>query len=186
MLKKAYTDIHKEIIELSKAGNGKAQTKLYSLYSNAMYSICMRMLIITEEAEDALQEAFTEVFDKLESFRYDSSFGAWIKRIVINTCINKLKAQKALLSYTDEIGTEYEEEEEPDIEDLELKVKNVHNAIQKLPDGYRIVFCLYLLEGYDHTEISEILKISESTSKTQYMKARKKIKEILIESDEKR
>ena len=179
MLQKAYTDIHKEIIELSKAGNGKAQSKLYSLYAKAMFNICMRMLTIQEEAEDALQEAFTEVFDKLDSFRYDSAFGAWVKRIVVNTCINKIKGRQNALTYTDDIGHEPEEEKEPDIEELELQVKNVHNAIQKLPDGYRIVFCLYLLEGYDHTEISEILKISESTSKTQYMKARRKIKEIL-------
>ncbi|MCF8390317.1 MAG: sigma-70 family RNA polymerase sigma factor [Bacteroidales bacterium] len=181
ILKKAYTDIHKDVIELSKTGNGKAQSELYSLYSKAMYSICVRMLIVKEEAEDALQEAFTEVFDKLDSFRYESAFGAWIKRIVLNTCINKLKSRQKLLTYTDDIGTEYSVGNEPDIEETELTVMKIHKAIQLLPDGYRIIFCLYLLEGYDHKEISSILNISESTSKTQYMKARKKIKEILIE-----
>lgn len=179
MLQKANTNIHKKIIELSKTGNGKAQSKLYSLYAKAMFNICMRMLVIKEEAEYALQEAFTEVFDKLDSFRYDSAFGAWIKRIVVNTCINKIKRRQNELTYIEEIGNDPEVEQEPDIVELELKVRNVHNAIQKLPDGYRIVFCLYLLEGYDHTEISGFLKISESTSKTQYMKARRKIKEIL-------
>ena len=179
MVQQANTEIHKEIIEKSKAGNSKAQFKLYTLYSKAMYSICLRMLIVKEDAEDAMQEAFTEVFDKLETFRYKSSYGAWLKRIIVNTCINKIKAQRNFLNYSDSIGPEPTDLSEPDIDEQKLKVHDIHKAIQKLPDGYRIVFCLYMLEGYDHTEISEILKISESTSKTQYMKARKKIKEII-------
>ena len=179
MLQKAYTDIHREIMDLSKSGNGKAQFQLYSLYAKAMFNICMRILVQREEAEDALQEAFSEAFIKLDTFRYESAFGAWLKRIVINTCINKINRKKPDLKYIDNIDNESVIEFEPNIEDVELKVRDVHAAIQKLPDGYRIVLSLYLLEGYDHIEISEILGISVSSSKTQYMKAKRKVKEIL-------
>lgn len=179
MLQKAYTDIHREIIDLSKSGNGKAQFQLYSLYSRAMFNICMRILVQREEAEDALQEAFAEVFDKLDTYRYESAFGAWLKRIVINTCINKINRKKPDLKYVDNVDNESVIKFESNIEDVELKVRDVHNAIQKLPNGYRIVLSLYLLEGYDHIEISEILGISVSSSKTQYMKAKRKVKEIL-------
>jgi RNA polymerase sigma factor (sigma-70 family) len=178
-LKKSYQDIHKETIELSKSGNVKAQYQLYSLYSKAMFNICMRMLIVKEEAEDTLQEAFTEVFDKLESYRFESSFGAWVKRIVINKCINKLNKKNPEVVYTDKINVS-PDETQADFEETELKVKEVHKAIEKLPQGYRVIFCLYLLEGYDHGEISEILGISESTSKTQFMKAKRKVKELII------
>ena len=90
----AYQDIHREIIELSKKGNPKAQYQLYKLYSKAMFNICVRMLNSIEEAEDLLQESFTDAFMKLNSFRYESSFGAWLKRIVINKCINSIQKKK--------------------------------------------------------------------------------------------
>lgn len=138
------------------------------------------MMNSREEAEDVLQEAFIGIFDKLDSFRYESAFGAWAKRIVINTCINKLVKKNPKLVYTDKIEIKPGEEDEPDLESIELKVKQVHQAVQKLPEGYRLIFSLYLFEGYDHGEISEILGITESTSKTQYMKARRKVKELII------
>ena len=178
-MKKAYPDIHKETIELSKSGNVKAQYQLYSLYSKAMFNICMRMLQVKEEAEDTLQEAFTEVFDKLDSFRYESAFGAWVKRIVIHKCINKINKKHPDLVYTDKINLS-PDESETEFDNTELKVKEIHKAIEKLPHGYRLIFSLYLLEGYDHGEISEILGISESTSKTQFMKAKRKVKELIM------
>lgn len=179
MLQKAYTDIHKEIIELSKSGNESAQYQLYSLYAKSMYNICMRMLGLREEAEDALQEAFTVIFEKLDTFRFESSFGAWTKRIVINTCLNNLSKRKIDLCFNEEINTEVFESDNNSNDNLELEVKEVHRAINKLPEGYRIILSMYLLEGYDHKEISDILNISESTSRTQYMKAKKKVREYL-------
>jgi RNA polymerase sigma-70 factor, ECF subfamily len=176
------TEIHKSIIEASKKGDQKSQYKLYQLYSKAMFNICYRMMNSFEEAEDILQEAFTEVFAKLHTFRYESTFGAWFKRIVINKCINEIKRRKADLVLYDEFHTfESADENEIEIEtkDDSLNVKRIHKAIEKLPDGYRIIFSLYMLEGYDHSEISGILDISESTSKSQYMRAKRKIKEIL-------
>ena len=174
------TEIHKDIIEASKIGDQKAQYKLYQLYAKAMFNICYRMMNNFEEAEDILQEAFTEVFTKLHTFRYESTFGAWFKRIVINKCINEIKRKKADLVLYDEFHTfEQEAEEETDVNENKLNVNRVQKAIEQLPDGYRIIFSLYMLEGYDHSEISEILDISESTSKSQYMRAKRKLKEIL-------
>ena len=176
----AYQDIHKEIIELSKAGNSRAQYQLYQLYCSAMYNICYRMMNNKEEAEDMLQESFTEAFLKLETFRYDSAFGAWLKRIVINKCINSIKRKKAELVYTDDLPDKKTEDQgEDDLDTATLKVRDVQKAMEKLPQGYRVIFSLYLLEGYDHSEIAGILKISESTSKSQYSRAKQKIKEHL-------
>jgi RNA polymerase sigma factor (sigma-70 family) len=136
-----------------------------------------------EEAEDMLQESFSYAFRKLGSFRFESSFGAWLKRIVVNTCINHLKKRKVDLVYTEQQNDPIPSDEFVDYEEIKFKVEGVMKAIEKLPEGYRVVFSLYLLEGYDHKEIAEILSISESTSKSQFLRAKVKIKEIL-KSDE--
>jgi RNA polymerase sigma-70 factor (ECF subfamily) len=131
------------------------------------------------EAEDLLQESFTEAFIKLDSFRYESSFGAWLKRIVVNKCINHLKKRRAQLVFTDNVPENTYEQE--DIDPSLMEVKRIRNAMEKLPDGYRVIFSLYLIEGYDHGEIAQIMGISESTSKSQFSRAKHKIKEILKE-----
>jgi len=174
---KAY--IHRSIIEACKQGNESARYQLYQLYAKAMFNISYRMMNSREEAEDMLQEAFTQAFMKLDTFRYDSAFGSWLKRIVINTCINAMNKRKVDLEYCEEIYSHdlaEEKEAEP-----EYTVQNVSRAMEQLPDGSRMVFSLYLLEGYDHGEIAEILKISESTSKSQFMRAKRKVAEILRE-----
>ncbi len=135
-----------------------------------------------EEAEDMLQEAFTQAFMKLDSFRYDSSFGAWLKRIAINSCINAKNKRKVELTFIDEMHRfdqpEYQDNNE---EEVQLTVAGITKAMEKLPEGGRIIFSLYLLEGYDHSEISQILNITESTSKSQFMRAKRRINEILKE-----
>ncbi len=130
------------------------------------------------EAEDLLQEAFTEAFMKLDSFRYESTFGAWLKRIVINKCINEIKRRKADLKFVEDMSM-YNQRE--DMEDVKagLKVNEIKSAMEHLPDGSRVIFSLYLIEGYDHKEIAQILNVSESNSKSQYMRAKRKVKEIL-------
>jgi RNA polymerase sigma-70 factor (ECF subfamily) len=145
-----------------------------------MYNICYRMTGQQEEAEDMLQESFTYAFSKLGSFRFESSFGAWLKRIVVNTCINHLKKRRVDLVYTETHNDPAPEEDFVDYGEIKLQVDGVMKAMEQLPEGYRVVFSLYLLEGYDHKEISEILGISESTSKSQYLRAKQKIKEILM------
>ena len=171
------------MIESCMKGDVRAQYQLYSLYSRAMYNICYRMTNQKEEAEDMLQESFSYAFSRLGSFRFESSFGAWLKRIVVNTCINHLKKKKVDLVYTEQHNDPAPEDEYVDYEEIKFQVDGVRKAIEKLPEGYRIVFSLYLLEGYDHKEISEILGIKESTSKSQFLRAKQKIKEIL-KSDE--
>lgn len=173
-----YSDIHREVIELSKAGNPKAQYQLYQLYARAMYNICFRMMNSREEAEDMLQESFTEAFHSLGTFRFESAFGAWLKRITVNKCINALKKRKADLVLVETLPERYEEDDSQ-AEVPGLSVAYVQRAMEQLPEGYRVVFSLYQLEGYDHTEISQIMGISEATSKSQYSRARQRIQEIL-------
>lgn len=175
----SYQDIHRDIIELSKAGNSQAQFQLYQLYAKAMYNICYRIMNSREEAEDMLQESFTEAFMKIDTFRFESAFGAWLKRITVNKCINALKKRKAEMVYTDTMPVSAYEEE--DFDPRGLTVEQVQHALEEMPEGYRLVFSLFLLEGYDHGEIAQILGISESTSKSQYARARQKIQQILIQ-----
>jgi RNA polymerase sigma factor (sigma-70 family) len=181
-----YQDIHREIIELSKEGNPKAQYQLYKLYSKAMFNICVRMLNSREEAEDLLQESFTDAFLKLNSFRYESSFGAWLKRIVINKCINSIQKKKVELVFPEHQVEPSPKEEKVDYGQIEMDIRKIHNAMEKLPDGYRVIFSLYALEGYDHSEIAQILEISESTSKSQYLRAKQKIRDLLNNNHDER
>ena len=161
-------------------GDVRAQYQLYTLYSKAMYNICYRMTNQKEEAEDMLQESFSYAFSKLGSFRFESSFGAWLKRIVVNTCINHLKKKRVDLVYTEHQSDPISADESVDYGEIRFQVKRVMKALEKLPEGYRIVFSLYLLEGYDHKEIAEILGVTESTSKSQFLRAKQKIKEMLM------
>jgi RNA polymerase sigma-70 factor (ECF subfamily) len=173
-------EIHRDIIEGSKFGDQQAQYRLYQLYSKAMFNVCYRMMNNREEAEDLLQDSFTDAFHRLDTFRYESSFGHWLKRIVVNKCINEIKRKKADLSFYDDMGWfENLEEEQEEAYEKGLTVDHVKQAMNELPSGARMIFSLYLLEGYDHVEISHILNISESNSKSQYMRAKRKIKEIL-------
>jgi len=176
-----YQDIHREIIELSKEGNPKAQYQLYKLYSKAM---CIRMLNNREEAEDLLQESFTDAFMKLGTFRYESSFGTWMKRIVINKCINSIQKKKVDLVLSEQQVEAADPEETVDYSRIEMDVRKIHHAMEELPDGYRVIFSLYAMEGYDHTEIAQILGISESTSKSQYLRAKQKIRDIIDKNHE--
>ncbi len=173
-----YPDIHRDIIEKCKKGDSKAQYELYSLYAKAMFNVSFRIMNHRHDAEDMLQEAFTEAFRKLDSFRYESTFGAWLKRIVVNKCINTLKKRKIELSFKENIY-KYDTEDNDDLKETELTIKNIHSAIEKLAAGYRIVLTLYLLEGYDHAEVAKMLGITESTSKSQYLRAKQRLREIL-------
>ena len=132
-----------------------------------------------DEAEDVLQEAFISAFGNLGSFRGTASFGAWLKRIVVNKGINYLRKKQLDLVPIDEQGQEVPEDSDYDEDDLILEIEAVKQAVQQLPDGYRLVFSLYLMEGYDHQEIAKILNITESTSKSQYLRAKRKLREIL-------
>jgi RNA polymerase sigma-70 factor (ECF subfamily) len=169
--------IHAPVIEECRQGNSKAQFRLYNLYSRAMYNLAYRMLNNREDAEDILQETFVDCFRNLTSFRFESTFGAWLKKILINKCINQLKKKRIDLTLYENIPVDlYKEESESE---SEYDTKKIFKSIEMLPDGYRVILTLYLLEGYDHSEIAQILGITESTSKSQYSRAKEKLRSIL-------
>ncbi|MDH7448235.1 RNA polymerase sigma factor [Aquimarina sp. 2201CG14-23] len=168
---------HKDLVEKSKSGDRNSQYQLYELYVNAMYNVSMRMIGIKEDAEDVTQESFVEAFRNLPSFRYESTFGSWLKRIVINKSINHLKLKK--IPITPLQDQEYHLSEETSIPVPITDIEKIKKGIALLPDGYKQIINLYLIEGYDHVEISEILKISSSTSKSQYHRAKKKLIQII-------
>ena len=170
--------IHDRLIDECREGNRRAQFRLYELYSKAMFNTAYRIMGNREDAEDMLQEAFTDCFRKIGSYRTESTFGAWLKTIVINRCISRLRKREAELIFIDDYSRHEMQQDEPQ-EMIWPDPSVIARAVERLPDGYRVVFSLYLLEGYDHTEISQILGISESTSKTQYSRAKEKLKKIL-------
>lgn len=164
--------IHAPLIEECRKGNSRAQFRLYNQYAKAMYNIAYRMLNNREDAEDILQETFVDCFRNINSFRFESTFGAWLKRILINKCINHLQKKRIDLTLTDELPNIGYEEEDETVYDI----SKITRGIEMLPDGYRVILSLYLLEGYDHSEIAQILGISESTSKSQYSRAKEKLR----------
>jgi RNA polymerase sigma factor (sigma-70 family) len=170
--------IQDELIARCRAGDQDAHYQVYKLYSKAMYNVGYRITRSEEDAEDVLQEAFINAFRNLDHYRGDATFGAWLKRIVINKAINALNKKKHELIPDDEQWDVAEEETTTEYRD-DLTVERVKQGIEKLPDGYRTVLSLYLLEGYDHQEIGEILGITESTSKSQLNRAKSKLKELL-------
>jgi RNA polymerase sigma factor (sigma-70 family) len=171
--------IHDELIQRCQGGDRQAYYKLYKLYSRSMYNVGYRIVNDAQEAEDVLQEAFISAFKNLNHYRADSTFGAWLKRIVVNKAINHVK-RKRMERFPDDDRWDVKEEEQVDeFENFPFTVEKVRSAIENLPEGYRTVLSLYLLEGYDHGEIAEILGITESTSKSQFNRSKKKLKEIL-------
>jgi RNA polymerase sigma-70 factor (ECF subfamily) len=174
-----YKNIHQDIIDRCRHGEQKAQFQLYKLYYKAMYNTCYRIVSDEMEAEDIMQEAFLKAFDKLDTYSGKVSFGAWLKRIVINHSLDQIKKKKLDFKEFDKHAHEVKEEEEVNEDDITEQIEEIKDSINQLPDGYRIVLSLYLLEGYDHDEIGEILNISGSTSRSQYTRAKNKLKEQL-------
>jgi len=176
-LETVYVDKHIELVAACRKGNRQAQFEIYKLYAKAMYNVALRIVNDDDEAEDVLQEAFLDAFTRLESFRAETTFGLWLKQIVINKSINQLRKRKAEFVSLD--GIDLADEVVHTEEDLQYQVNEVKEAVAQLPDGYRVVLTLYLFEGYDHEEISHILKISENTSRSQYMRAKTKLNSLL-------
>lgn len=173
----AYKDTHAVLVQACMQGSRSAQFDLYKLYGKAMYNVALRILVYEEEAEDVIQEAFLDAFTRVLDFRQETTFGLWLKQIVINKAINCLRKRK--MEFVDAPIENIPEVETFDSEDQDYKVAQVKKAMQALPDGYRVVVTLYLLEGYDHEEIAHALQIKESTSRTQYLRGKKKLQEIL-------
>ena len=157
-------------------GNQKAQFQLYKLYYKPMYNVSLRIVNDEAEAEDIMQEAFLKAFRKINTYKGEVSFGAWLKKIVINRSLDYLKKKKMQFEEVSERTMKLPDQNE---EIGEVDVECIKKAIQSLPDGYRTVLSLYLIEGYDHDEISQILGISNSASRTQFSRAKAKLRELL-------
>ena len=159
-------------------GQTSAYRVLYERYSKAMFNTALRIVNKTADAEDVLQDSFTDAFMQLSSFENKSTFGAWLKQIVVFKSITHLKKQR--MSFVDmEKAKDLPEENELDEADICYTVDMIKQTIQQLPDGYRTVLSLYLFEGYDHEEISEILGVAQSTVRTQYIRAKQKLLNLL-------
>ena len=154
--------------------------ELYGLYAKAMYNICRRMMGDEEEAKDLLQESFVDAFQKISKLREINTFSSWIKRIVVNNCINAIRKRKLDTSQLEE-GQDFIEEGDEDFEYTRFQAAQIMQVVDLLPDGCKTVLNLYLFEGYDHKEIAEILGVTESASKAQYCKAKARIRKILEE-----
>ena len=176
-----YVDKHYDLVVECKQGSKKACYELYRLYSKAMLNVAFRIGGSIDEAEDVLQEAFLDAFNRVRDFRQETTFGLWLKQIVVHRSINMLRKRKLeMVELGEDQLDNIPDEESEDEEEIQYKVALVKDAMKELPDGYRVVLSLYLLEGYDHEEIGQILNISENTSRTQFLRAKRKLNEILI------
>ena len=164
-----------DIIEGCKANKAKYQEALYTLFASKIMGICYRYAKTTTEAEDILQETFVKVFKNIDKLEKAGSIGAWIKRTAVNTAINNYHKNK---KHYGQLNSEYVTQANSSYEDIISKLSNAEllEVIDKLPDGYRMVFSLYVIEGYSHREIAENLKISEGTSKSQLSRAKSFLK----------
>jgi RNA polymerase sigma factor (sigma-70 family) len=175
-LEEDYRNINQPLIDRCRTGDRKAQFELYKMYYKSMYSVSLRILGNATDAEDAMQEAFLNAFRNIDSYQGKVSFGVWLRKITINRSLDYLKKRKIKF---EEVTERNAGPDENDTYVGEVDVKRIHKAIQALPDGYRVVLSLHLIEGYDHEEISQILHITNSASRTQYLRAKNKLKEIL-------
>jgi len=174
--------LEKDFIEKCKIGDKRALEHLYNYFAPKMKGICLRYAHSVFEAEDIFQEAFIKILNNLHSFTYKGSFEGWVKKIVVNTAIDHFKKNYPLRNIVSPEEAEEEESEAADVAS-QLSATELLEIIKKIPTGYRVVFNLYAVEGYSHSEIAEMLNISESSSRSQLCKARNYIINILKQYD---
>jgi RNA polymerase sigma factor (sigma-70 family) len=175
-----YLNIHQEYIDRCRKGDRKAQFEIYRLYFKSMYNTSLRIVRDPLEAEDIMQESFLSAFVKIKTYSGKVSFGAWLKKIVINNSLDALKKRRLPTQELDEDLPEkavVEVENETDF--ANVRIDDIMEAVHELPDGYRVVLSLKLFEGYDHDEIAEILGVSSSSSRSQFTRAKQKLLLIL-------
>lgn len=170
----------RELVNRCLAKDSKAQEILYRLYAPRMYGVCLRFARNTLEADDILQEGFIRVFSFLENYRHEGSLEGWIRRTIINTAINFYKSKYKELAET---NIEKADISDPEVENAldKISADELLSLIQKLPEGYRMVFNLYIIEGYSHQEIANMLNISENTSKSQLSRARMSLQHKIVQ-----
>lgn len=167
-----------KLINACKRGNQKAQMQVYDSYCDAMYNVACRYLNNKEDAKDAMQEAFLKAFLNIDKYKSTSAFGTWLKRIVINHCIDALKKRQFHAESLETENLQIVDDSDWQF-DISITKEQIENAIETLPEKYRLVITLYLIEGYDHEEISEILDIAIKTSRTQLRRAKQKLQDLL-------
>ncbi|WP_299008501.1 RNA polymerase sigma factor [uncultured Tenacibaculum sp.] len=175
---KSTKQLHQSVIDACKNNDAKAQMQLYDLYCDAMYTVALRYVKDSFIAEDVMQEAFVKAFKNIDSYKEGVAFGAWLKRIVINQSIDYLKKRKLeLISINEEITT-VADDDNWNVAST-ISYQDIVNCIQQLKEKYRVVLTLFLLEGYDHREISQILGISEVSSRTHLLRGKRQVQEQL-------
>lgn len=167
-----------DIVDKCKANNRKAQLQLYKQYCNGMYGVAMRFLKNENDAEDVVQEAFINAFQKIEQFKGDVTFGAWLKKIVINKSLDFIKRKKEKHLELNDTYLKVVEDDDWTVE-VGVTLNQIKLAIAQLPDKYGCVVKLYLMEGYDHAETSGILNITESACRTRLLRGKGLLKELL-------
>ena len=178
--------MHRQLIDRCRKGDSRAQFRIYELYYKAMYNTALRIVKMSQEAEEIMQESFLTAFEKIGTFRGEVSFGAWLKKIVINRSLDSLRKKKVLFEEIDEEGLPQLQTEDLGEEGDESggwNAESIRQALDQLPDGYRTILSLYLFEGYDHDEIAGILGIRATTSRTQYSRAKKRLRQLLTNKD---
>jgi RNA polymerase sigma-70 factor (ECF subfamily) len=145
-----------------------------------MYNTSLRILNNSPEAEDVMQDSFLDAFGKIDSYSGEGSFGGWLKRIIVNNSLDALKKQRDLVSI-EESKIEMEDNQDTYAENIDFKVEEVKSAMKSLSEDDRVIISLFLFEGYDHEEISQVLKISNNTSRTRFSRAKSKLLKILTE-----
>lgn len=169
-----------DVVEKCKANDRSAQLELYRKYCEGMYIVAMRFVKDADDAEDVLQESFIKAFQKIHQFQGDVTFGAWLKRIVINKCIDFLKSKKETLLPLDEGYMEVVDNDDWTVPSA-ISIEQVRSTIDNLGSKYRYVLMMFLLEGYDHQEIAQILNISETACRTRLLRGKAQLKELLKE-----
>ncbi|MBO4875523.1 MAG: sigma-70 family RNA polymerase sigma factor [Bacteroidales bacterium] len=174
---------NEKLIRKCQQKSRKAFEELYRKFSPFVYGICLRYAKNRDEAQDILQDCFIKVMDKIGDYRFEGSFEGWLQRMAVNESLNYLRLGRSSFSELDEDDSDAKDES-PDIVS-NMSAKDLLDAISKMPDGYRTIFNMYVIEGYQHNEIAEKLNITESTSRSQLKKAREYLIEI-IKNDFKR
>ena len=167
-----------DVVERCKANSRKAQLALYKQYCDGMFYVAMRFLKNTDDAEDIVQESFIKAFQKIHQFKGDVTFGAWLKRIVINKSIDFLKSKHQKTVAFDESYMHLETDDDWSVEDY-VTLDEVRSAINQLPEKYKFVVLMFLVEGFDHSEISQVLNITSSACRTRLLRGKAQLKKLL-------
>ena len=171
-LGKITKDIHTDLIRRCNENDKDAQFEIYNFYYQTMYNTSLRILKNTTEAEDVMQDSFLDAFKKIGSYSGEGNFGGWLRRIVVNNSIDALKKRTNDLSF-DDVSIEVVEESENSDKEVEYRIDEIKKALGLLSEENRVIISLFLFEGYDHEEISQILNISNNASRTRFSRARK-------------